>query len=238
MEPDDFQLESALDLLSTEWEQWDNLASRLLEEGHDVPPERAAELVVALASGKADVLSGRFVSIEDDLDEMVTKRCAELEMERCDFRFTRREVREYSGFGNTRLKIHLHRLEELEYLVVHRGGRGHQFVYELVYQGEGRDGTPFLCGLLDVSKLGKHGYDANRSPLNADLSGTGRPQVVPESPPSRPQGGPVSSSNSEKIKPINGKTPKSTTRDEKQESSYMGSHTHISPPVIQAKGAE
>lgn len=61
------------ELLSAEWEKWDNLASRLLKEGHDVPPERAAQLTVALASGKADVLTGRFIGIEDDLDEMVTK---------------------------------------------------------------------------------------------------------------------------------------------------------------------
>ena len=36
-------------------------------------PERAAQLTVALASGKADVLTGRFIGIEDDPDEMVAK---------------------------------------------------------------------------------------------------------------------------------------------------------------------
>ena len=61
------------ELLTAEWEKWDNLAARLLEEGYDVPPERAAELTVAMASGKADVLSGRYISIHDDLDEMVAQ---------------------------------------------------------------------------------------------------------------------------------------------------------------------
>jgi DNA primase len=172
------------------------------------------------------------------LDEMVTTRCAELEMARGDYRFTRREVREHSGFGNTRLKIHLHRLEELEYLIVHHGGRGQQFVYELAYEGQGKDGTPFLSGLLDVSNLQKRMYDDNRSPLNADLSGTGRPQVAPKSPPSRPQGRQVSLNDSDKIKPINDKTPKITTRDEKENPPYIAHRTCISTPTIQAKGAE
>ena len=36
------------------------------------------------------------------------------------------------GLGRLRsCKLHLHRLEELEYLLVHRGGRGQSFVYEL-----------------------------------------------------------------------------------------------------------
>lgn len=172
------------------------------------------------------------------LDEMVTKRCDELAMARCDYRFTRREVREYCSFGNTRLKIHLHRLEELEYLIVHRGGRGQQFVYELSYEGHGQDGRPFLSGLLDVTMLRKYKYDDNRSPLNADLSGTGLPQVAPKSRPSRPLGGQVSSNNSDKIKPINGKTVKITTRDKKQSPSYIGHHSCIPQPIIQAKGAE
>jgi len=172
------------------------------------------------------------------LDEMVTERCAELEMERADYRFSRREVREYCGFGNTRLKIHLHRLEELEYLIVHHGGRGQSFVYELAYEGQGRDGNPFLCGLLEVSQLKKQGYDANRSPLDDNRSPTGRPQVAPKSPTCRPLGGPVSVNDSEQIKPVNGKTPKFTTRERKSESSYVVPHSHLSTPVIQAKGAE
>jgi DNA primase len=40
-------------------------------------------------------------------------------------------VREYAQWGHTQLKVHLHRLEEFEYLIVHRGGRGQSFVYEL-----------------------------------------------------------------------------------------------------------
>lgn len=61
------------ELLTPEWKKWDNLAVHLLEEGYDVPPDRAAELTLALASGKADVLSGCYISIHDDLEEMVAQ---------------------------------------------------------------------------------------------------------------------------------------------------------------------
>lgn len=52
-----------------------------------------------------------------------------------DFRFSRRDVRAATQWGHTQLKIHLHRLEELEYLIVHRGGRGQSYVYELNWPG-------------------------------------------------------------------------------------------------------
>ena len=50
-----------------------------------------------------------------------------------DYRFSRRDVRAFTGWGDTQLKMHLHRLEEMEYLLVHRGGRGQSFVYELMF---------------------------------------------------------------------------------------------------------
>jgi NAD(P)-dependent dehydrogenase (short-subunit alcohol dehydrogenase family) len=38
--------------------------AQLFEQGQDLPPKRAAELVVFLASGRADGLSGRFLAVE------------------------------------------------------------------------------------------------------------------------------------------------------------------------------
>lgn len=58
-------------LNSPEGKQWLPWFRRIFDEGLDVPPERPAELVFQLASGKADALSGRFISISDDLDMLV-----------------------------------------------------------------------------------------------------------------------------------------------------------------------
>jgi DNA primase catalytic core len=108
---------------------------------------------------------------------MVAKRCAELGIERSDYRFTRREVREHTGWGNTQLKIHLHRLAELEYLLVHGGGRSQSFVYELAYAGDAESDRPVLAGLIDIAKLDACGYDGERSGSEAGWSGSGRPVV-------------------------------------------------------------
>jgi DNA primase catalytic core len=89
------------------------------------------------------------------VDEMVTAECRRQKMERSDYRFSRRDVREATGWGDTQLKIHLHRLEELEYLLVHRGGRGQSIVYELMFTRPADGGKPVLGGLIDVEKLGK-----------------------------------------------------------------------------------
>jgi len=89
------------------------------------------------------------------VDEMVTAECERAAMERSDYRFSRRDVREATGWGDTQLKTHLHRLEELEYLLIHRGGRGQSMVYELMFTRPKDGGKPVLGGLIDVEKLGK-----------------------------------------------------------------------------------
>jgi DNA primase len=131
---------------------------------------------IAVANRLADQVLGRSL---DELppqtrrllllvDEYVSASCRRLSMERKDFRFSRREVREATGWGNTQLKIHLGRLEDLEYLTVHRGTRGQGFVYELAYDGKGKDGMPFLSGLIELGRLG---YDEKKSGVLAGWSG-------------------------------------------------------------------
>ena len=101
--------------------------------------------------------------LERSLDELPpqTRRLLGLIVEfvngRDDFRFSRRDVRTHTSWGHTQLKMHLHRLEELEYLIVHHGGRGQSYVYELNWSGsEGEKSGP-------------------SRPLVGGMSGGGRP---------------------------------------------------------------
>ena len=55
-----------------------------------------------------------------------------------------------TGWGDTQLKVHLGRLVELEYVLVHRGRQGQGYVYELVYARRGRGRAAFLPGLVDA----------------------------------------------------------------------------------------
>jgi hypothetical protein len=54
------------------------LIQKVLDDAQDVTPEVVAELVMYLASGKADRLSGRLFSVNENLDEIV-RRAGEVE---------------------------------------------------------------------------------------------------------------------------------------------------------------
>jgi DNA primase len=108
---------------------------------------------------------------------LVDAQCKEHSMSRAMYRFTRRELREVTKWGDTQLKIHLARLVELEYLLLHRGGRGLTFEYELLYDGAAESAEAArVSGLIDVEAL-RRNYDAHRSGQNEHRSGSGRPPV-------------------------------------------------------------
>jgi hypothetical protein len=92
----------------------------------------------------------RFLSL---LDDLVKRTCEEKKIARVDHRFTQRDVRAFTGWSQFQVKVHLAKLADLEYVLVHRGGRGQSFVYELLYEGQGQNGKPFLMGLIDVERL-------------------------------------------------------------------------------------
>lgn len=58
-------------LRSHEGQKWLPWFKRIFDEGLDVSIERPSRLVLELASGRADRLSGRFLSIWDDLDSLL-----------------------------------------------------------------------------------------------------------------------------------------------------------------------
>ena len=103
------------------------------------------------------------------LDTMVTGECARLGIERLDYRFTRATVRQYTRWGDTQLRVHLRRLEELEYLIVRHGAPGQMFVYQLNFEMDA-EGRPVLAGLSQF-----YNYDANCAGVNGDCAGGARP---------------------------------------------------------------
>ncbi|MEO8899754.1 MAG: CHC2 zinc finger domain-containing protein [Candidatus Dormibacter sp.] len=112
------------------------------------------------------------------LDEMVRGDMERHEVTREEVRFSRKEIRDQTGWGDTQLKVHLHRLTELEYLTTHLGGRRQPFLYELTWDGAGADGTPRLTGLLDPEALTYDsewaGQNGKRAGTDAEWAGSGR----------------------------------------------------------------
>jgi DNA primase catalytic core len=159
-------------------------SSRFGEEKHYIEVEPAdielANRLMHEALGRSlDELPPQSRRLLGMLGQMVTQQCERLSMERADFRFSRRDVREFIGWSDFAVKVHMHKLEELEYVLVHRGGRGQSFVYELLYGGKGQDGRRFVMGLLDPGRLGQL-YDENKEHQKQELEGPRSPQGAPK----------------------------------------------------------
>lgn len=111
------------------------------------------------------------------IGEMVKRECTQPSLKQSDYRFSRREVRDFTGWSDGQLKIHCARLEDMEYLLVHRGGRGKNIAYELLFDGEADSSALHLMGLLDVEALKKHQYDAQKSGVKREKSAPSQGQV-------------------------------------------------------------
>jgi hypothetical protein len=101
------------------------------------------------------------------IERLVAAGCEAQGVDREDFRFSRRAVREHTGIGQTQLRVHLSRLVDMEYLLVHAGMRGSRFVYELGYPTESAAGMR-LPNLIEVEKLG---YDTKLAGSGSKLAG-------------------------------------------------------------------
>jgi DNA primase len=105
------------------------------------------------------------------LEQLVHTTCEQQGIRCSEVRFTRRQVREHTGWSYDQIRVHLERLVALEYVLVHRGGRGQSLVYELLYDGQGRDGQPFLMQLLDVDELRDAGTTASLGGRQGEFGG-------------------------------------------------------------------
>jgi DNA primase len=85
------------------------------------------------------------------ISEMAKAECERLRIEIPAYRFTRRVVREFTRWGDTQLRQHLKRLEEMEYLVMRRGGnQGQLVVYQLATtEEEETHRSPSFAGSKD-----------------------------------------------------------------------------------------
>ncbi len=139
--------------------------------------ETANRLAHEVLGRSLNELPPQTLTLLKHIQKMVKVQGQQQGIEQSDYRFSRKDIRDYSGFGNTQLKCHLGRLEDLEYLLIHQGSRGKSLVYELLYDGD-MDDKKHLMGLIDPEKLQ---CDDNKSGVNSPLSGSSRPQVGPKS---------------------------------------------------------
>ena len=103
------------------------------------------------------------------LRQMVAQFCEKKAMNQEDCLFTRRQVRAFTGWSNTQLKVHLDRLGDLEYILPHRGMRGSAYEYELLFDGDTETEEPQLIGLIDTQKLTR--TEQSRSEYDTGFTG-------------------------------------------------------------------
>ena len=96
------------------------------------------------------------------LDEMVEvlwqkhhKNNQECALFRTDIIFSRRDIREYTGWANTRVHRYMKELTDLEYVLVESGRNGALYRYRLAYEGQGKKGEKFMLGLTPMENLTK-----------------------------------------------------------------------------------
>jgi len=99
------------------------------------------------------------------IGELVVERMQREKLERSEVRLTRWDIRQATGLSDTRLRLHLDRLLEMEYLLTHAGRQGRRYVYELLFDGDLADHQPRLPGLIDLEALFPGGLDDNQLSL-------------------------------------------------------------------------
>ena len=171
----------------------------------DVVDLRVANRLAHEVLGRSlDELSPQTRNLLERLDRAVAGECTRQAIDRDAFLFSRRWVREATDWTDFQVRTHLDKLAALEYVLVHRGGRGQSFVYELVYDGQGRDGKPFLPGLLDIAALGRAASDATTTPTSRGREGDFEPGSSPQRAPIEPGLWPVESRGNDRPAELHG----------------------------------
>lgn len=115
--------------------------------------ETANRLAHEVLGRSLDELPPQTRRLLGELVALVAMRVEAQALPQSEVRFSRKDVRAATGWGDTQLRVHLERLVSLEYLLVHRGARGQAFVYELTFDGDASTAAPHLSGLLDITTM-------------------------------------------------------------------------------------
>lgn len=114
---------------------------------------RANTLAVHVLGHSADELSAPARSLLKQIHVMVKQYCLEKNVPPTDYRFTRKHLREQTGWSDWQVRIHAKELEELEYLKARAGAWGKEYVYELTWDGDDDSSRAIGIALVDPDSL-------------------------------------------------------------------------------------
>ena len=113
---------------------------------------RAYELAHEILGFTLDDLKKHARELLEQIQAMVANQAKDTEALPEDLLFTRREIREFTGWPDHQIKAHIKQLEEMEYLVVENLKSRGQFAYRLNNPNKRKP----LKGLLTPEELTKH----------------------------------------------------------------------------------
>jgi hypothetical protein len=116
--------------------------------------EAANRIAPEVLGRSLDELPPQTRRLLDAIKAYVTSECERRKVDRDKLLFSRRELREETGWTQTQIRRHLDRLADLEYVAIRHGRNGIALQYELLVDADEKaDG--FAVGLLDPAKLRK-----------------------------------------------------------------------------------
>jgi len=160
--------------------------------------ELGTRLARAVLGRSLDELPPQTRRLLEEIGSMVSSWAGRERLDKHAVRFRQRDVREWTHWGQTQVKVHMKRLEEHEFVLAHRG-RGPATSYELAYfeLPGGCFSGDAITGVYEGDRSGPEG--ARSGPERA-RSGVGRASVAAWSGLGR--GGPDDATGSEKA--VNG----------------------------------
>ncbi len=84
--------------------------------------------------------------------------------------FSRKELRDASGWSLTQVSVHIERLVALEYLTLRHGRFGSAFVYEILFDLDAPEAVAHI-GLIEVADLRRHNYGGRVPGFSVGVSG-------------------------------------------------------------------
>lgn len=114
---------------------------------------RANMLAAHVLGHSADELSAPARSLLKQIHIMVKQYCTTNKVLPADYRFTRKHLREKTGWSDWQVRTHTKELEELEYLKARAGAWGKEYIYELAGGGDEEGNRNIGIALVDPDSL-------------------------------------------------------------------------------------
>ncbi|ODS24403.1 DNA primase [Candidatus Endobugula sertula] len=139
--------------------------------------ETANRLAHDILGRTLDELPPQTRKLLKQIQQLVQIECEAQKIEQNQFRFSRKSLRQQMGWTYDQLRVHLERLVNMEYVLVHRGGRGQSFEYELLYDGNSDADQHHAMGLLNMTDLKKTKNKPTTKSLGGKTANVGVPLV-------------------------------------------------------------